>query len=172
MSQSQEYLAERGLKAVVLIDDTFEEFEVLYPYHRFQEEGMEALIIGHDPEWKYRGGYGMNVTSCKQTADAIDPDEVSVLVVPGGWSREFIKRSEAQMNLIRECAKRDKLVAAICVGVQVVKAAGITEGRKTNPGNVPVFRDGNLITSRGPRDVPYFCREIFAWLEARVEVGT
>ncbi len=166
MQENKGRLADRGLTAVVLIDDTFEEFEVMYPFHRFKEEGVEVLIVGHDPEWKYRGGYGMDVVSDKKTAQAVDPDGVDVLVVPGGWSREFITRSKAQMDLIRACSERGKLIAAICVGVRVVRAAGVTEGRKTNPGDVPVFRDGSLITSRAPRDVPWFCREIFARLEA------
>lgn len=155
--------AGRGLKAAVLIDDTFEDFEVMYPYYRFQEEGIDVTVVGHE-EWSYRSGYGFDVKS-RATPDQLDADKLHVLVVPGGWSKEFITRSEPLMSLIRRCHERGVLIAAICVGRRVVKEAGITAGRKLVPDDQPVLRDGNLITSRRPADVPFFCHEIFQALE-------
>lgn len=158
-------LRQLGLKAVVLVDDTFEDFEVLYPFYRFQEEGVDVQIVGHEP-WKYRSGYGYNLET-KVAPDQVDVDALHVLVVPGGWSKEFITRSKPQLDLIRVCHERSILIAAICVGKRVVQAAGITEGRKLVPNDQPVLRDGNLITSRRPSDVPYFCRAIFQALEEK-----
>ena len=157
--------AGRGLKAVVLIDDTFEDFEVMYPYYRFQEEGIDVTIVGHE-EWKYRSGYGFDVTT-HTAPDQVDAGEIDVLVVPGGWSKDFITRSEPLMSLIRQCHERGVLIAAICVGKRVVQEAGIIQGRNLVPNDQPVLRDGDLITSRRPADVPFFCHEIFQALEEK-----
>jgi protease I len=68
-----------------------------------------------------------------------------------------------------------KIVASICHGPQVLISAGVLKGKKItcvsaikddviNAGatyiDTPVVRDGNLISSRIPIDLPDFCREI------------
>ena len=75
-----------------------------------------------------------------------------------------------------------KVVAAICHAGWVLVSAGVLKGKKAtcvsaikddvvNAGasylDQEVVRDGNLITSRTPDDLPAFCREIIAALGGR-----
>ena len=83
------------------------------------------------------------------------------------------------MRLVRECFEQGKIVAAICHAGWVLVSANILKGKTAtcftsikddvvNAGaryvDQEVVRDGNLITSRKPDDLPAFCREIIAAL--------
>ena len=78
-------------------------------------------------------------------------------------------------DLVWEYFRQDKPLAAICHGPQVLISAGLAAGRKMTAyhkvqpelaaagaqvQDVPVVVDGRLITSREPKDLPFFCREI------------
>ena len=79
------------------------------------------------------------------------------------------------LRLVRELFEKKRVVAAICHAGWVLASAGIVRGRRLtcfqairddlrNAGaevvDQEVVRDGNLITSRKPDDLPAFCREI------------
>ncbi|MBW6464669.1 MAG: DJ-1/PfpI family protein, partial [Firmicutes bacterium] len=80
---------------------------------------------------------------------------------------------------VSEAYKKDKIIAAICHGPWMLVSAGAVKGREAtsffsikddlvNGGakyvDSEVVRDGNVITSRTPKDLPAFCREIIAAL--------
>jgi protease I len=84
------------------------------------------------------------------------------------------------VKLVRDSFTQGKVVAAICHAGWVLVSAGILKGKKAtcvpsikddviNAGAVyldqEVVKDGNLITSRSPDDLPAFCREIIATLK-------
>jgi protease I len=86
-----------------------------------------------------------------------------------------MRRSQAMLGLVRGCFQEGKVVAAICHAGWVLASAGILKGKSAtcfpsirddlvNAGanyvDREVVRDGNLITSRTPDDLPAFCREI------------
>ncbi len=79
------------------------------------------------------------------------------------------------VNLVREIYEQGKVVAAICHAGWMPASAGILSGKRVtsflaikddlvNAGaqwvDQEVVRDGNLITSRTPDDLPAFCRAI------------
>jgi len=83
------------------------------------------------------------------------------------------------IDLVTEAARQGKILAAICHGPWMLCSARCLEGRKVtgffairddveNAGGLwqdaPVVRDGNLVTSRTPEDLPDFLREILAAL--------
>jgi protease I len=111
--------------------------------------------------------------------EALNADEIDCLLFPGGFSPDYLRRHGKTLQLARECNKQGKIIAAICHGPWVPISAGIMEGKKAtglvavrddliNAGaeylDEPVVRDGNLITSRMPNDLPEFCAEIIAAL--------
>jgi protease I len=84
------------------------------------------------------------------------------------------------VQFVREAFQQGKVVAAICHAGWVLVSAGILRGRTatcfyaikddlTNAGaryvDQEVVVDGNLITSREPKDLPAFCRELIRALE-------
>ncbi len=79
------------------------------------------------------------------------------------------------MEFAREFYETGKPMAAICHGPQVLITAGVLDGVNATcfPGmsdelkesgaeyqDLPVLRDGNLITSRIPNDIPVFSEAI------------
>jgi len=104
---------------------------------------------------------------------------VDAVVVPGGYAPDLMRRYPAMVSLVREAFEQGKVVAAICHAGWVLISAGILKGKKVtsvsaikddmiNAGatwvNEEVVRDGNLISSRTPADLPAFCRTIIAAL--------
>jgi protease I len=91
-----------------------------------------------------------------------------------------MRRNPAMVKLVRDSFTQGKIVAAICHAGWVLISAGILKGKKAtcvpsikddmvNAGAIyldqEVVREGNLITSRSPDDLPAFCREIIAALK-------
>jgi protease I len=85
------------------------------------------------------------------------------------------------VQLVRDAVAGGKIVAAICHGGWMLCSARCLEGRQVtgffairddleNAGGIyvdaEVVRDGNLITSRVPSDLPAFCRAIIEALTA------
>jgi len=89
---------------------------------------------------------------------------------------------------VREANQQGKLIAAICHAGWMLCSANVIRGRTVtgfksikddmvNAGahyvDQEVVRDGNLITSRTPADLPAFLREIIAALgAAKVSAGS
>src|SRR5207302_7048300 len=97
------------------------------------------------------------------------------VVVPGGYAPDHIRRHAKANQFVRDMNSQGKLVAAICHGAWVLCSAGILKGRKAtcffaikddviNAGaryvDDEVVRDGNLVTSRKPDDLPAFMRAL------------
>jgi protease I len=155
--------------AVVLVEDMYEDLELWYPYHRLREAGLEVSLVG--PEARaYRGLYGYPAEA-QLTPNDIDADAVAVLVIPGGYSPDRMRRSAAMVRLVRDVHDRGGVIGAICHAGWMLIEADIIKGRRLtgffsisrdliNAGGVyldePVVVDGNLITSRFPGDLPSF----------------
>ena len=82
---------------------------------------------------------------------------------------------EEMVSLVRESCNSGKIVAAICHAGWMLVSAGVLQGRRVtsyiaikddmvNAGakweDSELVRDGNLITSRTPADLPAFCRTL------------
>ena len=109
------------------------------------------------------------------TVAEADPQDFDCLVIPGGWAPDRLRRHAEVLDFVRKLHEKGKIIAAICHGPQVLISAGILKGKKVtcvsaikddviNAGaeyeDSPVVRDENIITSRVPRDLPFFCKEI------------
>lgn len=107
--------------------------------------------------------------------DDLRPSSIDCLLFPGGFSPDYVRRDQKVLELVRHCHEQGKVVAAICHGPWVLISAGIMRGKRAtshiavrddllNAGaefvDQPVVRDGNIVTSRMPNDLPEFCQEI------------
>jgi len=108
-------------------------------------------------------------------ADQVDASTLDAVVIPGGYAPDLMRRYPAVLALVRTAFEQGKVVAAICHAGWVLASAGVLKGRRVtcvpaieddviNAGatyvDAEVVRDGNLITSRMPADLPAFCRTI------------
>jgi protease I len=163
----------QGKKIGILVEDIYQELEVWYPLLRFREAEAEVVVIG--PERKtYHSKHGYPVAA-DTTMDAVRGDDFDALIIPGGYAPDRMRRYEEMVKLVRDAFRKGKVVAAICHGGWMLASADVVRDRTAtcffairddlvNAGacyvDQEVARDGNLITSRKPEDLPAFCRTI------------
>lgn len=169
----------KGKKIAIFAEKLYEEIELWYPYYRFIEEGAEVKIIGSGSAAEYKGenGYPVNVHASINKITAKDFDAV---IIPGGFAPDYMRKSSSMVDFVKEMYGEGKVVAAICHGVWMLASAEILQGKKATSYfsikddirhagadfvDEPVVRDGNIITSRKPDDVPQFCLKIIEALE-------
>jgi len=171
----------RGKRAAVLVEQQYQEMEVWYPVYRLREAGCHVSLIGPEAGKSYPSKLGYPAVSDK-AAIAAEPDEYDLLVIPGGFAPDFIRRQETMLLFVRRMVEKGKILAAICHGPWVLCSTTALRGKKAtcffaikddviNAGanyvDEEVVRDGNLITSRKPDDLPAFMKAIFAALKER-----
>lgn len=164
-------------KVAVLIEALYQDMEVWYPYLRLKEDGHETIAAGCG-EKSYVGKYGYPITVDAQVKD-LDPRTLAGIVIPGGWAPDKLRLHKPVLDLTRAMMEKGKVVAAICHAGWVLASAGVCKGREmtsyvairddlVNAGarwvDRDVVRDGNLITSRTPADLPAFMRTTLAAL--------
>ena len=163
-----------GKKIAILVDNLYQEMEVWYPLYRLREAGAQVVTVGAKGGETYTSKFGYPVVS-DRSYDQVSADDFDGVVVPGGYAPDHIRRHAKANQLVREIDYQGKLVAAICHAGWVLCSAGILKGRKatcffaikddvSNAGaryaDAEVVRDGNLITSRKPDDLPAFLQAI------------
>ncbi|MFA0734462.1 MAG: hypothetical protein OGMRLDGQ_000962 [Candidatus Fervidibacter sp.] len=163
-----------GVRVAVLVEDLYENLELWYPVLRLREEGAQVFVVGPKAGETYKSKEGYPAKADK-SAEEISADEIDAVIVPGGYAPDRMRRHEAMVKLVREAAQKGKIVAAICHGGWMLAEADVVRGRtvtsffaiKTDLINAganwvdkEVVRDGNIITSRVPSDLPAFMRTI------------
>jgi protease I len=172
-----------GMPKTVLtfVDDTYEELELWYPVLRLQEAGFTTRLAGLQLR-TYSGKHGYPATSDLLLADARNEDYCGLLI-PGGFMPDKLRRESRVLALTRQFFEEGKLVAFICHGGWIPISARIVRGKRAtgslgikddleNAGaiwvNEPVVIDGNLISSRTPRDLAPFAKAMVEHLQANV----
>lgn len=166
-------------KVAILLENMFDERELIYPYYRLLEEGFEVDLVGAEKDTVYSSKVGLTQRSTHASAD-ISAEEYDAVVIPGGFSPDYMRRSQATVDFVRDMCEAGKPVAAICHGPWMLASACDLKGKKmtsfysirddlTNAGaewvDMQVVEDGNLITSRNPNDLPVFLKMIIAKLK-------
>ncbi|MEM2095164.1 MAG: type 1 glutamine amidotransferase domain-containing protein [Candidatus Caldarchaeum sp.] len=161
------------MKACVLVGPEFEDLELFYPVIRLREEGFDVDLVGPEKS-SYKGKHGIPASADKRIEDA-NPNEYDLLIIPGGWAPDRLRRNARVVEFVREFFNSGKPVAAICHGPQLLISAKVIKGFKLtcspavkddveNAGALyedkPVVEDRNLITSRGPADLHLFMRKV------------
>lgn len=160
------------MKALIVSADHFEDSELLYPYYRLQEEGMQVTIASIS-QGRITGKHGYEVAADIALRD-VRPDAYDLLILPGGRAPSKLREQAAAREIAQHFMHSGKPVAAICHGPQVLISAGVMVGRRAtcSPSvaeemqqagaryeDAEVVVDGRLVTSRRPADLPAFMRE-------------
>lgn len=163
-----------NVRIAVLATDGFEESELLRPVRAYRSEGASVSVIapksGHIKSWKHKD-WGMDVQVDVELSRA-RPADYDALMLPGGvLNPDRLRMDPKAVAFVKAFVDEGKPIAAICHGPQTLIETGATRGRtltswpslKTdliNAGanwvDMEVVVDGNLITSRGPDDIPTF----------------
>ncbi len=186
-----------GKRIVIMVANEFEDIELLYPLLRLSEEGADILVIpvaigSHPrpaiPGKPITGRFGHTVPlpvmpegrryKLGQLED-LHAENIDCLLFPGGFSPDALRRLPQVLDLVRNCYRQNRILAAICHAPWILISAGVLKGKRAtgfvsvrddmiNAGaefvDQPAVRDGRIITSRTPNDLPEFCQEIIGAL--------
>jgi protease I len=166
----------QGKHIVILAEDNYEDLELWYPLLRMREAGAEIKVVGMPGVQEYHSKHGYPV-KVDVAANAVSADDFDAIIVPGGYAPDLMRRHPPMLDLVRGIFESGGIVAMICHAGWVPISAGIVKGKRVtsvsaikddliNAGaewvDQEVVQDGNLISSRGPGDLPAFCRAIIA----------
>jgi protease I len=176
----------QGKRIAILAENLYEDLELWYPALRLREAGAAVTIVGSQAD-TYTSKHGYPVQADAK-ADEVQAADFDAIIIPGGYAPDHMRRSPAMMQLVRDACQQEKVVAAICHAPWLLVSAGVVRGKRitcvasikddvVNAGgryeDREVVRDGTLITSRMPEDLPAFCSTIIeALAEAPVLVDT
>ena len=159
-----------GKRIAMLVEDGFEDSELLGPVEQLRAAGVSVTVVGPFAGREYKGKRGAVVMS-DAAAGAVRAGQFDGLIVPGGYAPDKMRMRHAMVDLVRDLFAAGKPVGAICHGPQLLISADVLRGRTLtcwpsiavdvrNAGGLyvdrPVAVDANLITSRKPDDVPMF----------------
>ncbi len=178
---------------LIITGDAGESYEALYAVHRFREENWDTTVaapsarrlhlVMHDfePGWDTyveRPGYGL---TADLSFDHIHVDDYDAILILGGRAPEYLRNDQHLLDIVREFGAREKWIFAICHGIQVLAAAGLTKGKRITcyehvrfeaeqAGGTFVdqqaVRDGRIVTGQTWQSHPEFYREVFACLRS------
>ncbi|HEY3699521.1 MAG TPA: type 1 glutamine amidotransferase domain-containing protein [Spongiibacteraceae bacterium] len=166
----------QGKHIAVLMTDGVEQVEYTKPRQFLEQNGAQVTLVA--PKETGDTIQGFNHLSpgdrFQVELDIHDarPGDFDALVLPGGVANpDSLRLSKEAITFIREFARENKPIAAICHGPWTLIDAGIARGKRmtswpslredlTNAGSEwvdePLVVDGKLVTSRKPDDIPAF----------------
>ena len=164
----------------ILVGPEYEDLEVWYPKLRLEAAGFDAPLVG-TLGTTFTGKHGYPAPVERSLSD-FTPANLAGVLAPGGWAPDKLRRDPAILDLVRGVHAAGGLVATICHGPWILISAGIVRGRRltstvgirddvVNAGaewvDQAVVVDGNIISSRVPKDLPAFGEAMVGWLGGR-----
>jgi protease I len=169
-----------GKRIAIVATDGFEQVELEQPLQALRDAGATVDVIAP----KSGRIQGMNhdekgdLFPVDRTLDQSNPETYDALVLPGGVANpDRLRVIDAAVRFVGHFTQSGKPVAAICHGPWTLIETGFVRGKrmtswpslKTDLRNAgaewvdeQVVRDGRLVTSRKPEDLPAFCKEIIS----------
>jgi protease I len=165
-----------GVKVAILVTDGFEQAELIEPRKAFDQAGAKTSVVSPKKDrvrgWNVKEwGEEVAVDEALEKSDARNFD---ALLLPGGViNPDALRIDPKAVAFVKAFFDAGKPVAAICHGPWTIIEAGAARGRriaswpslKTDLKNAgaewvdqEAVVDGNLVTSRNPKDIPAFNR--------------
>ena len=173
-----------GKRVAILVTDGFEQVELTGPKQALEDAGVQVDILsaeqGQVKGWNHdEPADDFKVDGTFKGASA---DHYDAIVLPGGvQNSDTIRIDQDAQHLVKTGTSAGKPIAVICHGGWLLVSAGLVSGKtmtsyKTlrddlvNAGanwvDKEVVKDGHLISSRQPDDIPAFSRELIDALSA------
>ena len=130
-------------RLLMLVGDFVEDYEVMVPFQALTMLGHTVYVVCpnkragdqvktaiHDFEGDqtYTEKPGHHFTLNADFSE-VEPDDFDALLLPGGRAPEYLRLNERVLEIVRDFARANKPIAAICHGVQLLTAAGVVKGR-------------------------------------------
>ena len=91
----------QGKRVAVLVEQQYQEMEVWYPVYRLREAGCKVTLVGPEAGKTYPSKLGYPAKTDTAAKD-VTADDFDVLVIPGGFAPDYIRRSEPMLKLVRD----------------------------------------------------------------------
>jgi protease I len=172
-------------KILMIATNGFEQSELEVPRDKLREAGAKLDIAspdGKDIKGWDKTDWGRPAKVDLKLSD-VKPDDYHALVIPGGvMNPDKLRMNPKAVAFVKAFFDAQKPVGAICHGPWMVIESGAVKGRtvtswpslKTDVENAggrwvdqEAVVDGNLVTSRNPKDIPAFNREVAKLFAAR-----
>jgi protease I len=164
----------KNLRVAILAAEGFEQVEMTNPRAALDEAGARTALVSpekgevqafdhHDKGDRFKVDVPL---------DRADPDDFDALLLPGGaLNPDALRMLPKAVAFVKAFFDAGKPVAAICHAPWTLIEAGVVKGKRLtswpslqtdlrNAGaewvDEPMVRDGNLVTSRKPDDLPQF----------------
>lgn len=167
-------------KIAILIENMFEEVELLYPYYRLEEAGYEIHLVGKEKDKLYEGKTSSYPFKSTHASKDVKADDYEAVIIPGGYSPDNMRRTRETVEFVGDMYKQNKLVAAICHGPWMLASSCNINGKNItsfysikddiqNAGanwvDKEVVIDENLITSQNPSTMTKWLKAILEYLD-------
>lgn len=164
----------QGKRVAVLATEGFEESELMEPVKALRDAGATVEVISkkREPIQAFKHHSPSIKVNVDLTLDEAQPDRYDAVVLPGGaLNADQLRVDEKAQQFVRRMNDAHKPMAVICHAPWLLVSAGLARGRTLtswptivddmrNAGATwvdrEVVQDGNLVTSRGPNDIPAF----------------
>jgi len=133
-------------KILILVGDFVEDYEVMVPFQALKAVGHHVDVVCPDKtagqfvktsvhdfegDQTYTEKPGHNFV-LNATFEDVRERDYDALAIPGGRSPEYLRMDPRVIELVRQFARSNKPIAAICHGPQVPAAARVIQGRRIN----------------------------------------
>lgn len=171
------------MHVAILVDNYFEQSEFTEPKEALEQAGAQVVVVSTGADTLH----GMNHAEIADefmpdlTIDEVDFEDYDMLVLPGGTiNGDNLRVNEKARDWVHAFIDEAKPIAAICHAPWLLVSAGVLDGIKLTSyhtiqddirnahGNwvdAELVVDGNIITSRSPKDLPAFCAALIDALE-------
>ena len=189
-------------KILMIVGDFVEDYEVMVPFQAMtmvghvvhavcpnKRSGEKIRTSIHDFEgdqtYTEKPGHNFELNA---TFATVNPEDYDALMIPGGRSPEYLRMNEQVLKIVRHFGERQKPIAAICHGAQLLAPAGVLEGRSISayPACAPeviasggkyvdialdqAHVDGNLVTAPAWPAQAQWCRKFLDVLGTNSEL--
>jgi len=130
-------------KILLLVGDYVEDYEAMVPFQAMLSVGLQVDSVAPerkkgdtvptavhdfvgDQTYKELGGHRFAITA---DFDQVNPADYDGLYIAGGRAPEYTRLNKKVIEITRHFFDKDKPVAAICHGIQILTAARVLEGR-------------------------------------------
>lgn len=163
-----------GIRVAILVNNDFEQVEMTEPRKALNQAGAQTTLIAPKP------GKVVGMNHDKQadqfpvdmTLDQANPDQFDAVLLPGGaLNADSLRMNPKAQEFVRHMNDTGRPMAVICHAPWLLVSSGLVSGRTLtswptiqddirNAGghweDRDMVRDRNLVTSRGPQDLPAF----------------
>src|SRR5690349_17797223 len=91
----------QGKQVAILVEQIYEDLELWYPYYRLKEAGAEVTLVGPKAEQTYPSKHGYPAKA-DVAAEMVSGADFDLVVIPGGYSPDHMRRTPAMVNFVRQ----------------------------------------------------------------------